>query len=211
MKKTLLATVALVSLAASTAFAADLPAKTAPGAPLTAMATSVDSLSFSYGQDFVLDDFGTKSKDTFGATYAHKFAGGYSAGAAISTSQDTSNTVTQNIEVQGGYSTSVLTGLTVGGKIGVGERFTTDNFSYYAVYGAADYKVNDDLTVNAVSYRYRSAFDTDTNGYQSNQIGTGITYNINSTYAITTKIARNFDKDFNQTGDAFTTGLTIKF
>lgn len=208
MKKTLLATAALFAFA--TAASAGGVAEPV-GAPLTAMATSVDSLSFSYGQDFVLDDFGTKSKDTFGATYTHKFEGGYSAGAAISTSQDTNNTVTQNIEVQGGYSTSVLTGLTVGGKIGVGERFTTDNFSYYAVYGSADYKVNDDLTVNAVSYRYRSAFDTDTSGYQSHQIGTGVTYNINKTYAVTTKIARNFDKDFNQTGDAFTTGLTIKF
>jgi len=207
-----LITTTLVALlaTASVAFAADLPSKTAAPAVAAAAPASVDSISFSYGQDFVLDSFGTKDKDTFAASYTHKFDGGFSAGAAISTSQSEASLLKQNIEVQAGYAMPAFSGVALSGKVGIGERFTTDNFTYYAVYGAADYKVNDDITLNALSYRYRNAFDT-ANDYESHQLATGVTYALNKTYSVSAKIARNYDADFNETGDAATVGLTIKF
>lgn len=206
MKKTLLATAALFAFATAASAGGVAEPAVAPVEP----AASVDSLSFSYGQDFVLDNFGTKDKDTFSATYTHKFGGGYSAGAAISTSQSVDSLLKQNIEVQGGYSRAITAGLTVGVKIGVGERFTETNFPYYAVYSATDYKVNDKLTVNALGYRYRDAFDS-ANDYKSHQLSTGVTYALNTSYSVNAKFARNYDEDFNATGDAATVGLTIKF
>ena len=66
---------------------------------------------------------------------------------------------------------------------GVGERFvSTGNFPYYALYGAADYAIGGGLTLNAINYRYRSAVDNATYGYQSHRLGTGVTYDITSNY-----------------------------
>ena len=210
MKKLLLSTTVAVAAFATAAFATDLPSKkTAPAAPVAA-AASADSLSISYGQDFVNGSFGTKSSDAYGVAYTHKIDA-LSVGAAISTSQNTSNTVKQNIEAQVGYSQPLVAGVTATAKVGVGQRFETTNFPYFALYGAADYKLNDDLTLNAVGYRYRSAVDSAANGYQSHQLSTGVTYALSKTYSVSAKVARNWDKDYNTTGDAATIALNIKF
>jgi len=209
MKKILMATAAIAAFTTA-AMAADLPSKkTAPAAPVAAPAASADSLSFSYGQDLG-NNFGAKTSDSYGVTYTHKIDA-FSIGAALSTSQNTSNTVSQNIEGQVGYSTPLIAGVTATGKVGIGERSTTTNFPYFALYGAADYKVNDSLTLNAVSYRYRSAIDSAANDYKSHQIGTGVTYALSNTYSVSAKIARNYDTDYNATGDSATMSFNIKF
>jgi len=209
MKKILMATAAIAALTTA-AMASDLPSKkTAPAAPVAA-APSADSLSISYGQDFEVNKFGTKSSDSYGVAYTHKIDA-FSVGAAMSTSQNTSNTVSQNIEGQVGYSLPLVAGVTATGKVGVGQRFTTTNFPYFALYGAADYKINDALTLNAMSYRYRSAVDSTANGYQSHQLGTGVTYALSNTYSVSAKVARNWDKDYNTTGDSATMSFNIKF
>ena len=71
----------------------------------------------------------------------------------------------------------------------------------------------DGLTLNAVQYRYRSAVDTGTYGYQSHRLGTGVTYDINSTYSVSATVYRSFDTTSNltATGDAFAFGVTAKF
>lgn len=212
MKNLLLSTTVALAAMATTAFATDLPnKKAAPAAPVAAAApASVDSLSISYGQDFVNGSFGTKSSDAYGVSYTHKIDA-FSVGAAISTSQNTSNTVKQNIEGQVGYSQPLVAGVTASGKIGIGQRFDTTNFPYFALYGAADYKLNDDITINAIGYRYRSAVDYNTNDYRSHQLSTGITYNLNKTYAVSAKVARNWDEEYATTGDAATIAFNIKF
>ena len=210
MKKLLLSTTVALAAMATTAFATDLPnKKAAPAAPVAA-AASVDSLSISYGQDFVNGSFGTKSSDAYGVAYTHKIDA-FSVGAAISTSQNTSNTVKQNIEGQVGYSQPLVAGVTATGKVGIGQRFDSTNFPYFALYGAADYKLNDDITVNAIGYRYRSAVDYNANDYRSHQLSTGVTYNLSKTYSVSAKVARNWDKDYNTTGDAATMSFNIKF
>jgi hypothetical protein len=102
-------------------------------------------------------------------------------------------------------------GVTLSGKVGLGEKFTTTNFPYYAVYGAADYKVNDSITLNAVGYRFRSAIDSNTYGYQSHQLSTGVTYDINKSYSLVANVARNYDTGWNATGDAFNVGAIVRF
>jgi hypothetical protein len=214
MKTFITTTMALLALTVA-ASATDLPSKkTAPLPPVAAAApaSSNDSLTVSYGQDLG-NNFGAKVDDTYGVTYKHNLGMGFSVGGAASTTQVDGSKLTQNLEAQAGYALPAFAGVTLSGKVGVGEKFTTSNFPYVALYGNADYKVMDGLTLNAVQYRYRSAMDTETYGYQSHRLGTGVTYDINSTYSVSATVYRSFDtsSSFNATGDAFAFGLTAKF
>lgn len=214
MKTLITTTIALLALTVA-ANATDLPSKKAaplPPVAAAAPAASADSLNVTYGQDLG-NNFGAKVDDTYGVTYKHNLGGGFSVGGAASTTQVPDSKLTQNLEAQAGYALPALAGVTLSGKVGVGEKFTTENFPYFALYGNADYKVMDGLTLNAVQYRYRSAMDTGTYGYQSHRLGTGVTYDITSNYSVSATVYRSFDtsSNFNATGDAFAVGLTAKF
>ena len=210
----LLISVAAVMLATS-AYATDLPSKKSAPLPTPApvvAASSDDSLTVSYGQDLG-NNFGAKVDDAYQLSYKHNLGGGLSVGGMAKTTQVAGSQLNQNLEAQAGYALPAMAGVTVSGKVGVGEKFTTTNFPYFALYGNADYKVMDGLTLNAVQYRYRSAIDSNQYGYQSHQIGTGVTYDINSKYSVSAKVARNFDNtsSYNATGDEVMLGLTVKF
>ena len=211
-------TTALVALlaTASVAFATDLPSKKkAPAAAAAAAAAveavaSSDSLKVEYGQDLA-NNFGAKVDDAYTVTYKHSIGGGFAIGGMAQTTQVPGSQLNQNLELQGSYALPAIYGVTLTGKAGLGEKFSTTNFAYYALYGNADYKVNDSITINAVGYRFRSAVDSNTNGYQSHQLSTGVTYDINKSYSLNAKVARNYDTSWNATGDAFTVGATVKF
>ena len=216
MKTFITTTMALLALTVA-ANATDLPSKAkapAATAPVAApAATSNDSLKVEYGQDLG-NNFGAKVDDTYGVTYKHNLGAGFAVGGAISTTQAPNALLKQNIEAQASYALPAFAGVALTGKVGVGERFLdTGNFPYYALYGNADYKVMDGLTLNAVQYRYRSAVDNATYGYQSHRLGTGVTYDITPTYSVSATVYRSFDtsSNFNATGDAFAVGLTAKF
>ena len=214
MKKLIISTLAVLALTV-TAHATDLPnKKKAPvAAPVAAEAAkpaaSTDSLTVSYGQDLGTN-FGAKVDDAYGVTYKHSLGGGFSVSGVASTTQVQGALLKQNLEAQVGYALPAFAGIAVSGKVGVGERFTTTNFPYYALYGAADYKLVDGLTLNAISYRYRNAFDT-TNAYESHRLGTGVTYDITSNYSVGVSVTRSYDTNWNATGDAVTGALTVKF
>ena len=208
------AMVALLATA-SVAFATDLPKKkTAPAAPAPVAAAvpaeSTDSLKIEYGQDLA-NNFGSKVDDIYQLTYKHNIGGGFFVGGMAQTTQVPGSQLNQNLEAQAGYSLPAIYGVTLTGKAGLGEKFSTSNFAYYALYGNADYKVTDNITFNALGYRFRSAVDSGTNGYQSNQLTTGVTYDINKSYSLSAKVARNYDTSWNATGDQFMLGATVKF
>ena len=212
-------TTTLVALlaTASVAFATDLPSKKkAPAAAPVAAATeavaaaSTDSLKVEYGQDLGTN-FGAKVDDAYTVTYKHSIGGGFAIGGMAQTTQVPGSQLNQNLELQGSYALPAMYGVTLTGKAGLGEKFSSTNFAYYALYGNADYKVNDNITLNAVGYRFRSAVDSNTYGYQSHQLSTGVTFDINKSYSLNAKVARNYDTSWNATGDAFTVGATVKF
>lgn len=211
----LLISVAAVMLATS-AYATDLPSKKSAPLPTPApvvAASSDDSLTVSYGQDLG-NNFGAKVDDAYQLSYKHNIGAGFSVGGQAQTTQASGSLLKQNLEAQAGYALPAIYGVGLSGKVGVGERFLdTGNFPYFALYGNADYKVTDNLTLNAVQYRYRSAIDSNQYGYQSHQIGTGVTYDINSKYSVSAKVARNFDNtsSYSATGDEVMLGLTVKF
>lgn len=215
MKK--LTIVAAALLASTSVWATDLPNKKkapaaapAPVAAVTAAPASTDSLSVAYGQDVATGDFGSKTNDIYQLSYKHVLGAGFFVGGMAQTTQVPGSKLGQNLEAQAGLALPAIAGVTLSGKIGVGEKFSTTNFPYYAAYGSADYKVADKITLNAVQYRYRNAFDT-VNDYQSHQVGTGVTFDVTPTYSVNAKVARNFDSAYNATGDQFMLGLTTKF
>lgn len=215
MKKLLI--IAASMALATSAYATDLPnKKKAPAAPAPvaaapAPAASTDSLTVSYGQDLGTN-FGSKVDDAYTVAYKHSLGAGFSVGGVASTTQAANSLLKQNLEVQGGYTLPAMYGVSVSGKVGVGERFVdTGNFPYYALYGNADYAVGNGITLNAVGYRFRNAVDSTAYSYQSHQLSTGITYDITPTYSVSAKLARSFDSAYNATGDSITGGLTVKF
>ena len=214
MKNFITTTMALLALTVA-ANATDLPSKAkAPAAPAPVAApasASTDSLTVSYAQDLGAN-FGSKVDDSYSVGYTHSIGGGFTVGGLVNSTQTTANAITNYGEAQVGYKLPAFAGVTVGGKIGVGEKLTTTNFPYYALYGTADYALGNGITINAVQYRYRSAFDSNTYGWQSHQIGTGVSYDITSNYTVSAKVYRNYDNTFsNNTGDGFGVGLTVKF
>ena len=216
MKTLITTTMALLALTVA-ASATDLPSKAkAPAAPSPVAApapTSNDSLTITYGQDLG-NNFGAKADDTYGVSYKHNLGGGFSVGGAVGPTQYLNNTIKMTVEAQAGYALPSMAGVTLSGKVGVGERFLAPtNYPYYALYGNADYTIMPGLTLNAVQYRYRSAVDSNTYGWQSHRLGTGVTYDITSNYSVSATVYRSFDtsSNFNATGDAFAVGLTAKF
>lgn len=215
MKKLIISTLAVLALTA-TAHATDLPnKKKAPEAPKAVAAepakpaASNDSLSVSYGQDLGTN-FGAKSADTYSVTYKHNLGGGFSVSGVASTSQSANALLKQNLEAQVGYTLPLFAGISATGAVGVGERFTTTNFPYYALYGSTSYKLVDGLTVTPISYRYRNAFDV-ANAYESHRVGTGVTYDITSNYSIGVSVTRSYDTSWNATGDSISGAFTVKF
>ena len=215
MKTFITTTMALLALTVA-ASATDLPSKkSVPTPPVAAAApaASVDSLTITYGQDLG-NNFGAKADDSYGVSYKHNLGGGFSVGGAVGPTQYLDNTIKMTVEAQAGYALPSFSGVTLSGKVGVGERFLAPtNYPYYALYGNADYTIMPGLTLNAVQYRYRSAVDSNTYGWQSHRLGTGVTYDINSNYSVSATVYRSFDtsSNFNATGDAFAVGLTAKF
>jgi len=210
MKKIVISTLAVLAFNAI-ANATDLPnKKAAPAAPAAeTKVASNDSLTVSYGQNLG-NNFGSKSSDGYSVAYEHNVGAGFNVGAVASTTQAPSSLLNQNVEAQVGYALPAIAGVAVSGKAGVGERFSTTNFPYYALYGAADYGIGGGLTLNAINYRYRDAFDA-ANNYKSHKLGTGVTYELTSNYSLSVDVSRSYDTSWNATGDSVTGGLIVKF
>ena len=203
MKKITLIAAAMLAFVGS-AYATDLPSKKAP--PVKAHAPC-DSIAIGYGQNFDSNHWDNKTSDAYALTYT-KCLGPFTVGAAYSATN--SDELKQNVEAQAGVKARAGA-FVLGAKVGVGERFTQSvDFPYYAVYGTADYNLNESWTINALEYRYRNSFDV-AHDYESHRLGTGVTYKINDTYSVNAKVFRDYDKDFGNNGDGVLVGLTIRF
>lgn len=185
MKKTMFALAAVAALAGTAAVAET-------------------TVALSYGQDFTAAGFGETTTNSLGVSVARDF-GAYNVGVAFSGDEDA-----QNLEATIGRHFALNDRVSVGGALGVGQRFDANDFAYYTVSADADVKVTDKLSWTAVDYRYRNAFDTD-NDYESHRVGTGVSYALTDTVAVNASVYRNFDGDFDATGNAASLGLAYKF
>ena len=215
MKKILL-TLAALAVMTGAASATDLPLHKkkhdkAPVAPVAAatIPAYTNTISAAYGLDSAPTGFTKKVDDAYAVTFTHAFSDGYTVGAAYGATVLPGETK-QNVEAQVGYGTNVTNDIKLSGKIAVGERWQGNSFPFYAVYGNADYRINDKLTWNAIQYRYRKAFDT-ANEFESHHLGTGLTYAITQQVAINTAVYRDFDKDFKGKDNGVLVGVAYKF
>ena len=198
-------------LAAGTALAGDLPSKkTAPLPPVVERpaAEPADSITVTGGYEQ-----SSASVDSYKGNFnwVHTLGAGFSVGAQAETAQTPDTHVQKSlVEANAYYKLPIMAGVSLKAGVGVGERFQTTNFAYYALYGGADYAATDKLTWNAVSYRYRNAFDT-ANAFESHQVGTGVTYALTATTAVNAKVYRSFDNGWNKTADGVNIGYTVKF
>ena len=212
MNKTIIAAIAAVAFT-SCAFAADLPSKlSAPVITEDAPVAHLDSISAGYGLEFEPGEYGDVTKSTYKVSYAHDFGSGIFLGADIGTNQVADQgALTQTIEGTAKWAVPVGFGVTANIGGGIGERFTDgSNYPYYALRAGADYHVNDNVTINAISYQYRNTFDT-ANDWESHKLTTGATFALNKSYSVYANVSRSFDADYEATSDAVTTGVTLKF
>jgi hypothetical protein len=215
-------TTAMVALlaTASVAFATDLPKKkTAPAAPAPVAATTAapaDSITIQYSYDSdPLNNSGAKQQDNQAQiNYVHQLGAGFAIGAKASMADTANgdNVFKGNAELNGYYAMPIGGGFIAKAALGLGEKQNSGSaaFPYYAVYGGADYKVNDTWTINAINYRYRNAFDT-SNNFESHQLTTAVTYNIDTYNAVQGGVQRTFDNGWNATQDTLFVAYTRKF
>jgi hypothetical protein len=224
MKKLLVTTAMLIGLAASSAMADDAAKKN-------------QTVDFNYSEDLATNHWSqTTATPKFGFSYQYAWDNGLFLGFNLGTSQKdfgvgkittTSNTtanwysgqIDQNEEIKGGYKYGLgnvwapLANVSVTGAAGVGYRQTsTADYPYFALYASADYKINDKWTWNAIGYRYRTAFDEQTYGWETHQISTGVTYNINDSYSVYGKVYRVYPNNWaNVNNDGAQIGVKVNF
>jgi len=69
----------------------------------------------------------------------------------------------------------------------------------------ADLQLSQDITWNAISYRFRDAFDPDDN-YNTPQVATGVTFKLDERSSIAVKVMENWKDD-----QPSSTGVSLGF
>jgi hypothetical protein len=154
-------------------------------------------------------NFGDPKSTKYEINGSHTFDGGLIFGGSFQYSDTAfSDRTSQNLEGTIGCRMPFGAAFSVTGSAGLGEHWQQDpgaGFPYYVLRGAADYKLSQTITWNVISYRFRDAFDR-SDDYDTPQLATGITFNVDAQSSISTKIMRNW-KD----GQPSSTGVVLGF
>jgi hypothetical protein len=176
----------------------------------TACAAAGDS---SIGVGIISDrdpgNFGDPKSTKYEVNGSHTFDGGLIFGGSFQYSDTAfSDRTSQNLEGTIGYRVPFGAAFSVIGSAGLGEHWQQNpnlDFPYYVLRVAADFKLSQSITWNVISYRFRDAFDRNEN-YDTPQVATGVTFNIDAQNSISAKIMRNW-KD----GQPSSTGMALGF
>ncbi len=144
------------------------------------------------------DDFAVPKDMKYELNGAHTFDGGLILGGSFQyTDTAFSTRASQNLEGTIGYRVPLSSVFSVTGSAGLGEHWRENPstyFPYYVLRIGADVEINEKLTWNAISYRFRDAFDPD-NDYNTPQVATGVSFKIDGQSSIAVKIMRNWKDD----------------
>jgi hypothetical protein len=182
-------------------------------AALVAGACDVAADSSSIGIGMISDrdpgNFGDPKNTKYELNGAHTFDSGLIFGGSFQyTDVAFSDRTTQNLEGTIGYRWPLSPGFSVTGSAGIGEHWDQNPgaaFPYYVLRIGADFKLSQAITWNVISYRFRDAFDHNDN-YDTPQIATGLTFNLEGQRSISAKIMRNW-KD----GEPSSTAVSLGF
>lgn len=127
---------------------------------------------------------------------------------------DTSSSPDHNTNVQGGIGyTHDFGGFALTGMGGIGQHFISSDdstdFTYYYFTLAADIPITEKIVWNAVSLRYRNAFDT-ANDYNTPEVATGVTYRLDGHNSVSLKLERDW-KDEKPSATAIQVGYKYRF
>lgn len=206
---------AALLLGAAPALAADLPTGVV-AAPAPAASTS-NTLSLEFSPEFAAIASGSTAQGTLAdwyakGTFSHSFGQGISAAAAFQDTLKTNGFSQYYFEGQAAYKASLTKefsvtvtgylGYTTGntGYVGGLASSSTDNndsFFYYAIAGAADWKLDSHWTWNIINARYRNAFDRT---WLTPKVTTGVTYNIDATDAVYANVGYSWKDNGNGKG-----------
>jgi hypothetical protein len=157
-----------------------------------------DSVGMTITSDRDPDDFAIPKDMKYELTGAHTFDSGVILGGSFQyTDTSFSARASQNFEGTIGYSLPLNSVFSVNGSVGLGEHWRENpsaDFPYYVLRIGADVALNQDITWNAITYRFRDAFDPNDN-YNTPQVATGVTFKINGQSSIALKIMRNWKDD----------------
>jgi len=145
---------------------------------------------------------------------AHTFDSGIVLGGSTEyTNTAFSDSATLNLETTVGYRANLNDVVSVLGSVGVGGRLqvsgTGDDIGYYVLRAAADLKLNDTVTWNAVALRYRDGFDPD-DDYLTPQVATGFSFKLDEHNAVSTMVQYN-TKDGEPDTIGFALGVSHHF
>jgi Outer membrane protein beta-barrel domain len=182
-------------------------------AALVAAASGVAADSSSIGVGIISDrdpgNFGDPKNTKYELNGAYTFDSGLIFGGSFQyTDALFSDRTTQNLEGTIGYRVPLNPAFSLTGSVGIGEHWRQDPsvaFPYYVLRIAADFKLSQAITWNVISYRFRDAFDHN-DDYDTPQIATGLTFNLDAQRSISAKIMRNW-KD----GQPSSTGVSLGF
>jgi hypothetical protein len=93
-----------------------------------------------------------------------------------------------------GYRFSLNTAISVSGSAGVGEHWRehpSAEIPYYVLRAGADLQLDERVTWNLISLRYRNGFDPNAR-YETPQVATGLSYKLNSQTSIAAKVMWNW-------------------
>jgi hypothetical protein len=182
-------------------------------AALVSASPGVAADSSSIGMGIISDrdpgNFADPKSTKYEINGAYTFDSGLILGGSFQyTDTAFSDRTTQNLEGTIGYRVLLGSAISVTSSAGIGEHWRQDPsavFPYYVLRIAADFKLSQAIIWNVISYRFRDAFDRNEN-YDTPQIATGLTFNLDAKRSISAKIMRNW-KD----GQPSSTGVSLGF
>jgi hypothetical protein len=154
-------------------------------------------------------DFAAPKDAKYELNGAHTFDNGLILGSSFQYNDRAfSDRTSENLEGTLGYRVPINGSLSIFGSTGLGEHWRQNPsaaFPYYVLRVGADLDLNQTVTWNAITFRYRNAFDPNDN-YNTPQLATGFTIKMDEQRAITTKIMRNW-----RDGSPSSTGVALGF
>jgi hypothetical protein len=178
-----------------------------------AMADS-NSIGVSLTSDREQQDLGEPESTQFEVSASHAFDTGVILGASAQYSNKAfSDSATANLEATIGYRLRFNDTLSVIGSAGIGDRLQVSgdgsDIAYYVLRAAADLKLSEKVTWNAVAFRYRDAFES-SDDYLTPQLATGVTFKVDNHNSISSRIQYNW-KDWHPDTVGFALGYSRSF
>jgi hypothetical protein len=189
------------------------------GAILIAVFTTVAMVCAAFGESSTIGvlitsdrdpgDFADPKSTKYELNGAHTFDSGLILGGSFQYNDRAfSDRARENLEGTVGYRVPLYQCFSIFGSAGLGEHWRQNPsaaFPYYVLRIGADLDLNQIVTWNAITFRYRNAFDPNDN-YNTPQLATGFTFKLDEQRAITTKIMRNW-----RDGAPSSTGVALGF